>query len=326
MSAYDQDINLAFFGDSYADDSVMNENLRHESCYARVVDMFKAEHNTEDFISQNYAQAGASAYWSYFSLKRLVEQSKCRVDYALVTFTDTHRLPFNTPRYRDKGWLNCYANMIQMLREKSTDTDFVPDLEIMDIHKHRQFWEDIFISSGLHTQPYMQAFAGYRPSDVFAMWNLFFENNYESYDTARFINAHTLRKTVALAKEHNIKLVVVIPFRSSVEEYLSEYPEIVDTHLVIVGLDEVSRKETRTSNYDGLGDPEWDSTQEVKWKTHDFDNRCNHLCRTNNKILSEIIYNGLKNNTTGLIDFAKNPDLNYDEIYDYADLILKPKG
>ena len=108
----------------------------------------------------------------------------------------------------------------------------------------------------------------------------------------------------------------------STHEYLGKdpNPDITDNFMIITGLEKVSHTETKTFG-NGMT-YNTDIVKEVRWKNSEFDPRCHHLCNTNNKILTDLILQGL-NGQTGIYDLSEQPGLNFDEIHNYADLIYK---
>ena len=307
-------IKLAFFGDSYADSGPLNSKFYEESYFHRLSKMFEdlespiTTSDTATHAEYEYCptgRAGTNAYWGYTQFKKMAQQENTILENALITLTDTNRLPITNNFFATASWINMLASDLQGVYSLEYQNAMI------DTTEHVEYWNNAMTNLGVGG---FYNLGGYSISDVFAIWNLFFENNFESFDTVRFINRQTLRCSAELAKNENINLVVIIPFESSVAEYLTEYPEITDTHLVITGLDEVSHRETKT----WPDDPLYNTTEKVEWRDNHVDVRCNHLCNINNKILADLVWEGFNGGKTGLVTLAHQPGLDYTEIEKYA--------
>jgi hypothetical protein len=315
-------VKLGFFGDSYADpgpsdskhfvesyfDILCNKTKYMKNASGSVADW--PEPGQEKYVSEGWS--GASAYWGYHKFQQLALDKNTLMENAVVSFTDTKRIPFTNKEFAGASWINLFGGEYQDHRPSSEH-----QLSQTDTSAQKRYWRGIMDAvslSGYNT------YAGYTLEDAYATWNLFCEDNYQSFDTVRYINRQTLRSTVKLAKAKGINLVVVIPFENNLDEYLEEYPEVVDTHLVITGLDEVSHRETKTYP----NDPEYNTTDQVLWHGNDVDVRCNHLCKTNNKILAGLVWEGIRYGRTGVVNIARCDGLDFTEIGDYATII--PKG
>ena len=316
-------VKLGFFGDSYADPGPEDSKYYAESYYSIIRNKTKyLAHSTgsvtdwpdagqEKYISEGYS--GASAFWGYNKFQEIVLAEDTLMENAVVTFTDTNRLPITNRDFAGASWINLFGNEFHDLEHRrSTDHQRAQT----DTSLERKRWHGIMDAAGLTGY---NSYAGYTLEDMFAVWNLFCEDNYQSHETVQYLNRQTLRSTVELAKAKGVNLVVVIPFESSLEEYLSEYPEVVDTHLVITGLDEVSHKETKTWPLD----PEYNTTHQVFWNGGATDVRCNHMCKTNNKVLAGLVWEGIRYGRTGVVNIARCDGLDFTEIGDYATIIPK---
>ena len=114
----------------------------------------------------------------------------------------------------------------------------------------------------------------------------------------------------------------MIPVFNSMQEYLGKDPDpdIINNFMIITGIDKVSNMETKTYSDDMAGTEFVKAMKEIKWKNSEFDTRCHHLCKTNNKVLADLIWQGL-NGQKGIYDLSEQPGLNFNEIHNYADIV-----
>jgi len=314
---------LVVFGDSYADSGPPESKFYNESYFHRLKQFYLDDIYIQRMQGQdtgvdvdqilnfeNLGKAGASSYWSYYNFKKCLDDLNYTIENAIMTFTDTQRLPITCQELAGFSWKNLFR----------IDKEHVPmhtEVNNPSNSKSKTFWDSVMSSTNkasIHNSPTV---GGFTASDILSMWNLIFEDNYAGADLAESISIWSLKKSIELAKQRNVNLVIIIPFEYSLGEYLGkEYdPEIINNHMVITGLDKVSHMETKTYYSK-------DIVKEVKWKGMHVDTRCNHLCSTNNKVLAELIWKGF-NGQTGLYDLSEQPGLNFDEIEDYAELIYK---
>lgn len=322
---------LAVFGDSYADAGPPESKFYNEAYFNRLKQFYLDDvnirqmqgqvsgrdfdqvltfENFDDFDQilafKNFGLSGASSYWSYYNFKKCVVDLNYTIENAVMTFTDTQRLPITCHELAGVSWKNLF-------RIHKEHRPFHAEVNNPSHSVSKNYWDSALSHLGLSGTPTV---GGFTESDIFSMWNLIFEDNYSSgFGLAQSISVWTLKKSIDLAKQRDVNLVIIIPFNASMDEYLGENPEIIDNHMIITGLDDVSHMETKTHYTNDL-------VREVRWKDSHVDNRCNHLCSTNNKVLAELIWKGF-NGQTGIYDLSEQPGLNFDEIENYADLIYK---
>lgn len=328
---HDRYYKLAVYGDSYADSGPPESEFFYQSYYNRLSQMLSdnptalGEHHgvDEKLYYENYGSSGASPYWAYINFKNCLVDLNYVVENAVMVFSDTQRLPIATKEHCGMSWKNLFR------------VDKIPmhiDVErnIEGKSPSKSFWEHTLKTLSMHPPATL---GGYDEADVFSLWNLFFEDNYYHNELTKLISLASFTKSIELAKERNVNLVVIIPFDSSMSEYLGEDPDpkITDNLMIITGLDKVSHMETRTFDNCSSIDPcdpkvmnndffKIKTAREVRWKNNHVDVRCNHLCGTNNQVLTDLIWKGFQGQT-GIYDLSEQPGLNFDEIGDYADLI-----
>lgn len=313
---YDRHYKLAVFGDSYADSGPPESKFYPEAYYNRLAKRFRELHpNDQTSFYDNTGYSGASAYWSYYNFRKFVVDLNYNVEHAVMTFTDTQRLPITNKSFVGVSWKNLFRMDKHPLpieaEQNLTDTDTSPS---------KNYWESILnqmILDGLGPCPTVGT---YSEPDIFSMWNLIFEDNYYSNELTRLISVSCFTESLKIAKSRNVNLVIIIPFNSCMVEYLGEDPDpmITDNFMIITGLDKVSHMETKTWSIDE--EYHTNLVKEIRWKNCHVDVRCNHLCATNNKILADLIWEGFKGKT-GIYDLSEQPGLNFDEIHNYADII-----
>ena len=323
---YDRYYKLAVFGDSYADSGPPDSKFYHESYYHRLSEMLAERspnderHHPDDetLYYENLGMSGSGPYWSYFNFKKYAIDLNYVIENAVMTFTDTSRLPITNPYYAGTAWKNLFRlDKFPLPMEREINNE--------GISPSKEHWETVVNEMGLHPQPKL---GGYDEADVFSMWNLVFEDNYYGSDLARLISLSSFTKSIEVAKTRNVNLVLIVPFENSLIEYLGEdpNPEITENFMIITGLDKVSHMETKTQSTCADLSHKFrnnsDLVKEVRWKGNHVDVRCNHLCNTNNKILADLIWQGFEGQT-GIYDLSEQPGLNFDEIHEYADLIYR---
>jgi hypothetical protein len=297
MEGYDQNLKLGLFGDSFLS-SLVNPFIKgnKESCFDNLVGKM-SDANTVESEFLNTAKPGTGPYWAYKTFNDTVTKSKHKIEHAVVSFTDARRLPFTTEYHCGSAWVNSLAYEHPDLTKPGISDDL----------KHRNYWQLLQENLGMINEHNRmdegQWLGGYNQSDVFAMWNLFFENQYESAETIEFLNTHCLSSTIALANKHDINLVIVIPFNFSLNDYITVKPDVTDTHMVITGLGVVSK--TEIENLDPF-----------EWLGADYDARANHLCKTNNQVFADLIYQGFQGQK-GLYDLRDQAGLDFTEITNY---------
>lgn len=319
---YDRYYKLAVFGDSYADAGPPDSKFYRESYYHRLSEMLAEQspsgekHHPDDerLYYENLGMSGAGAYWSYINFKKYAIDLNYVIENAVMTFTDTHRLPISNRYYAGSAWKNLF-------RVDKFPLPIERELNNEGVSPSKEHWETVLSEMGMHPQPKL---GGYDEADVFSMWNLVFEDNYYGGDLAKLISLSSFTNSIEIAKARNVNLVIIVPFVNSLIEYLGEDPdpEITDNLMIITGLDKVSHMETKTQSTcaDLSHIFKTDLVKEVRWKGHHVDVRCNHLCNTNNQVLTDLIWKGFEG-LTGIHDLSEQPGLNFDEIHDYADLI-----
>ena len=265
-----------------------------------------------DSDTLNLGVAGASSYWSYHNFKKCVIDLNYHIENAVMTFTDSQRLPITNPDLAGTAWKNVFR----------VDKSPLPIQDEINLQAHspsKSFWDSVL--SGLYSQE-RPTVGGYTESDIFSMWNLLFEDNYTNCDLANLISVQSLIKSIEIAKVKDINLVIILPMNAGPVEYLGESPDpdITNNFMIITGLEKVSHMETKTYSNGKIYNN--DIIKEVRWKNSEFDPRCHHLCNTNNQVLADLISQGF-DGQKGIHDLSEQPGLNFDEIEKYAELIYK---
>lgn len=328
---YDRYYKLAVFGDSYADSGPPDSKFFYQSYFSRLSKMLEnppsdyPKHHPDDetLYYENLGMSGASSYWAYFNFKKYAIDLNYFIENAVMTFTDIQRLPITCNRMvAGCSWKNLF-------RHEKIHSDISTETNIEGESPSKNHWESVLKALGNDPLPKI---GGFDEADIFSMWNLIFEDNYNG-DLAKLISTHSFTLSMKIAKERNVNLVLILPFNNMLVEYLGEDPdpEITDNFMIITGLDKVSHMETRTfDNCSGINlrDPKImnndffknKTAKEVRWKDNHVDVRCNHLCDTNNQVLTDLIWQGFRGKK-GLYDLSEQPGLNFDEIHNYADII-----
>lgn len=316
---YNRYYKLAVFGDSYADSGPPDSKFFYQSYFSRLSKMLenppsdypKNHPDNQRLYYENLGMSGASSYWAYFNFKKYAVDLNYVIENAVMTFTDTQRLPITHRMVAGCSWKNLF-------RQDKIHSDIDTETNIEGESPSKNHWESVLKALGNAPPPKI---GGFDEADIFSMWNLLFEDNYNpNGDLARLISTYSFTKSMEIAKERNVNLVVILPFDNMLVEYLGEEPdpEITNNLMIITGLDKVSHMETKTYN-NGYNN---DIVREVRWKDHHVDVRCNHLCDTNNQVLTNLIWQGFCGKK-GIYDLSEQPGLNFDEIHNYADLIYK---
>ena len=288
-------IPLASFGDSYVD----RKGPRTDSWHDQLAEL----RGLDISICHNVAQHGASSWWGVYNFKRLLEQGHI-IQNAVFSFTTSCRMPIS---YDQQG-----NNLAQVCAsyEYNMYCNMTPEERAVFVKEQEQHGK-----YGEHSY-----------GDVFGVWDTVMENDPGMGGTRHFIkyaNKWMICEVHEMCKQYNINATFIIPFGINVEEYLNNRDYILRDNLVITNLDAVSLKEMRVG--DGGHCEESDPTHPVKfvrWYEDDWEGRCNHLTGANNKILADLIHQGLCGRT-GLVDFSKL-DLDYDDIFDYAEFKPNP--
>lgn len=284
-------IPLASFGDSYVD----RKGPKMDSWHDQLVHLRGLD------ISQchNVAQHGASTWWGVYNFKRLLEQG-FTVKNAVFSFTTSCRMPiaYHEPRMADTA---------------AVSSSYEYNMYCAMTHEEQKYF----------TQQRDGDYGGYSMSQVFGVWDTVMENNPGPENTrhlVKYVNKWMICEVHEMCKQHDINATFIIPFQECTKEYLVNRDYILKDHMVITNLDAVSHREKRHNPYN----PD-DSTHPirfVKWYEDPWEGRCNHLSGNNNKILADLINQGLSGRK-GLVDF-ETLDLDYDDIFNYAEFEPNP--
>lgn len=285
-------IPLASFGDSYVD----RKGPKMDSWHDQLVHLRGLDINQ----CHNIAQHGASTWWGVYNFKRLLEQGYT-IENAVFSFTSSCRMP------------------IAYHEPDLSDTDAVSSSYEYNMYCSMTPEEQQYFSNQRNDN-----YGGYSNEQVFGVWDTVMENNPGLGGTrhlVHYVNKWMICEVYDLCKQHNVNATFIIPFNDHVERYLTNRDYITRDYLVVSNLDAVSHREKRHNPYD----PESDCMHPlrfVKWYGDPLEGRCNHLSGANNKILADLINQGLSGRT-GLVDF-ETLDLDYDDVLNYAEFEPNP--
>ena len=289
-----KNIQLASFGDSYAD----RKGPKTDGWHDQLAELRGLDIN----LCHNVAQHGASSWWGVYNFKRLLEQG-CTIQNAVFSFTSSCRMPLTYSEQGNNFGLVCASY------EYNAYTNMTPQEQAVFVREQ-----------AVHGR-----YGRYSYGDVFGVWDTIIENSPGQGKTRHFTqyaNKWMICEVHEMCKQYNINATFIIPFGTDVEAYLNNRNYILRDNLVITHLDEASRKELRIGTWhNDESDPTY-PLQFVRWYEDEWEGRCNHLTGANNKILADLINQGLCGRR-GVVDFS-TLDLDYDDIFNYAEFEPNP--
>jgi len=96
-----------------------------------------------DSDTLNLGVAGASSYWSYHNFKKCVIDLNYHIENAVMTFTDSQRLPITNPDLAGTAWKNVFR----------VDKSPLPIQDEINLQAHspsKSFWDSVL--AGLYSQ------------------------------------------------------------------------------------------------------------------------------------------------------------------------------